>query len=540
MWTQVLTIAWAQLRITRNHLPRTRAGPIVATILALLWYGLYVGGAIALASVLPSRSLAELRLFLPAGLLAVFAFWQIIPLFTLSGGWSLQLNKLQIYPVPDRSLFSLEVFLRLTTAPEMIILLCGALIGLLKNPALAVFSPFCLLLFLPFNLLLSLGIRELIMHSFARSRFRELFAILLVSISIVPQILVRTEWGQRSTPYLLRFARYRPMPWSNVARLSLSRGSLFDVGCLLAWTALACWFAWRQFEKTLRQDDAFQSAARSASVSEAGGRRVGVRFFELLTRVFGDPLGALIEKELRSLLRTPRFRVILGMATFFSILLFMPLSLGNSHSAHGGFIHNNFLPVVTLYGLLLLSDSLLLNMFGFDRAATQVYFVTPVNLGSVVTAKNIVAIFFISIQCAVVLALSLGIRIAGAKTSDLTMTIGATAVVSLFYLAIGNLMSVYLARPIDPMQTFKKQAGGKAQLWFFGCSLGMFVLVGFAYLARWAFQTDWALVGVLLLEFAVGLIAYRIATQSALEYASTHREDIIDKLSKNLSPIGSS
>ncbi|MBV9443578.1 MAG: hypothetical protein JO217_12920, partial [Acidobacteriaceae bacterium] len=117
MWTQVLTIAWAQLRITRNHLPRTRAGPIVATILALLWYGLYVGGAIALASVLPSRSLAELRLFLPAGLLAVFAFWQIIPLFTLSGGWSLQLNKLQIYPVPDRSLFSLEVFLRLTTAP---------------------------------------------------------------------------------------------------------------------------------------------------------------------------------------------------------------------------------------------------------------------------------------------------------------------------------------------------------------------------------------------------------------------------------------
>ncbi len=44
-----------------------------------------------------------------------------------------------------------------------------------------------LLLYIPFNLFLSLAIRELLLHSFERNRFRELFAILLISIGVLPQ-----------------------------------------------------------------------------------------------------------------------------------------------------------------------------------------------------------------------------------------------------------------------------------------------------------------------------------------------------------------
>ena len=76
------------------------------------------------------------------------------------------------------------------------------------------------------------------------------------------------------------------------------------------------------------------------------------------------------------------------------------------------------------------------------------------------------------------------------------------------------------------------------QLWLLLTSAGMFVLVGFAFLARWALQRNWALLAVLLIEFAIGLIVYRIATQSAVEQALRQREKLIGALSRGPSPIG--
>ena len=76
------------------------------------------------------------------------------------------------------------------------------------------------------------------------------------------------------------------------------------------------------------------------------------------------------------------------------------------------------------------------------------------------------------------------------------------------------------------------------QFWFLLASIGMFLLVGFAFLARWAVQSDWALLGVLLVEFLVGLIVYRVATQSAIERGLRDREQLIEALSRGTSPVG--
>jgi hypothetical protein len=50
-------------------------------------------------------------------------------------GASLDLRKLLVYPVPRRSLFLVEILLRVTTCAELLLLLAGAGIGLLRNPA---------------------------------------------------------------------------------------------------------------------------------------------------------------------------------------------------------------------------------------------------------------------------------------------------------------------------------------------------------------------------------------------------------------------
>src|SRR6185437_9168904 len=281
MWQQILAIAWAQFRITRNHLPRTTFGGALMWFLSLLWYGVYTAAAVALAMRLPDVPLPQLQHWLPVGLFGVFLFWQIVPLFTLSTGWSLQLNKLRVFPVSDSALFGIEVLLRVTSAPEMLIVLGGALVGLSRHPGIPLLAPLFLLLYIPFNLFLQLAIRDLILYSFERNRFRELFAALIISISILPQLLSRTKLGHILTPYFFATAR-----------------------------------------------------------------------------AFRDPLAALLQKEFHSLLRMPRFRVLFGMACIFSVVVFIPVTFNQDFHHSSSFIHNNFLPIVNLYGLLLLSDVL--------------------------------------------------------------------------------------------------------------------------------------------------------------------------------------
>ena len=536
MWQQVLTIAWAQFRTMRNHLPRTTVGTLLVWLLSLLWYGMFAALAFFLALELWRIPVGSLHQWLPVCLLGVFAFWQLVPLFTLSSGWSLQLNKLQIYPVSTASLFSIEVLLRITSAPEMMVVLVGGFIGLLRHPAVPLWSPFALLLFIPLNLFLSLAIRELILHSFNRNRFREIVTLLLVSVGVLPQLIFRTQSGRRIVaPYFFSLARNRFAPWHNVAALSLARFTALDVLLILAWTGVAYLLARRLFAKSLLQEDTIRAGPLSTATTPA--RRFSTGLTTLPSRLFSDPLAALLQKEFQSLLRMPRFRVTFGMACVFSVVIFLPIAFNELTGGRDSFVSQNFLVMVTLYGLLMLSDSLLLNVFGLDRRASQIYFVAPIPFATVLKAKNLTAICFIIIQSAVVLCVASLIRIS-VGALNIVNAVAAAAVVALFFLCVGNLTSVAMARPIDPTQTFRKQAGGKMQLWLLLSSLGMFLLVGFAFLARWASQRSWALLAVLLIEFLIGLITYRIATQSAVERADRDREQILEALSKGPSPVG--
>ncbi len=253
------------------------------------------------------------------------------------------------------------------------------------------------------------------------------------------------------------------------------------------------------------------------------------------SRIFSDPLAALVEKDLRSLLRMPKFRVIFGMACLLGLVIFLPITM-RSEDPGATFMRANLIPFVNLYGLLLLSDTLLLNAFGLDRAAAQVYFLAPVPLASALIAKNIAAVSFVALQSVIVLV---GVAIARVQLTKLSIAAAllSSAVVTIFLLIAGNMTSLVAARPIDPKQTFKKQAGAKMQLWLLGCTIGMFILVGFAYLARYAFQSDWVLLAVLSFELLVGLILYRFGLESAVKRGMRDRETIIQLLSRNLSPV---
>jgi ABC-2 type transport system permease protein len=533
MRSQVFTIIWAQWRTVRNHLPRLGFASIVGNILSCLWYTLVLSAGIGLAYALPFIPGDTLRHALPSALLALFAAWQIIPLFTLSTGWSLQLKKLQIYPVRTGALFGIEVLLRITATPELVIVLLGGTIGLLRHPALPTFTPAAALLLLPLSLLLSLAVREMVLHSFERNRFREIFAIVMVSIAILPQLLLRTANYERVGGILEQFGSLPLAPWTILANLVLHRANFLECLALLIYLALAYGLARFFFARSLRIEDSPQSdraTATSSRISQDSGPN-------LITRLLGDPTAALVQKELQSLARMPRFRVAFGMACVFSVLILFPLLRRTATSEH--FSERNFLPFVSLYGLLILSDSLILNIFGTDRSAAALYLLAPVPLKTVLRAKNITAVLFIAIQsCLTMLGGSLLRR--PHDPTDVLAAVALVAVTGLFFLCVGNYTSILIPRPSDPRQTMRKAAGGKLQLWLLLCMLGVAILGGLAYLAEWAVGSRWALLAVLALEFCIGLVVYHVALDSATAHGLRDREKFVDALSRGPSVVGSS
>ncbi|MGA7410949.1 MAG: hypothetical protein WBW33_10720 [Bryobacteraceae bacterium] len=539
MSAQIRAIVWAQFRTIRNYLPRTSWGAVLLAFVSLLWYGLFIGLGGLLAIILPKAPFSGLKEFLPAGLLGLLIFWQVFPVMTMSSGWSLELNKLLVYPIHTDTLFLVEVLLRLTTAPEAVLLLVGVVIGLQRHPATHGLWPLALLLFLPFNLFLSLAIREWMLRLFRKKRLREVLVLAIVLISVLPQLLTQTSLGKRVQPFYILASRGSITPWHEFAVTGLGLPTMLSVCAVLAWVTLAYLFAKRQFARSMLLDFGTAETFSTKPETQASPKAtpmadVGAFVLGLPARLFRDPYAALIEKELRSLVRTPRFRVVFGMACVFSALIFFPMAFGTTGS---GFMARNYLAFINTYGMLIVGEVLLWNIFGFDRRAAQLYFVTPVSLAQVIKAKNLVAAIFIALQTALVTAVTLILPV-HVSLSSILGGLAISLVVFLFFMSMGNYASVSNPRPLDPNQTFKRQAGGKVQLILIACYLCMAIPIGLAYLARWATGLEWTFLAVLAFDIFAAAIFYVVSLDSAIAKGERNREQLIDALSKGADPIG--
>jgi ABC-2 type transport system permease protein len=536
MSEQIRAIVWAQFRTIRNYLPRTNLGAFLLGLITLLWYGLFCVGAVVLAEGLQYVPMYKLRLYFPAGMLALLLFWQIFPVLTMSSGWSLELNKLLVYPIHPRTLFVVELMLRFTTSPESLILLVGAIWGLLAHPGMHGWWPVLLLLYVPFNLFLSLVVREWMMTLFRRKRLREVLMLLIVSVSVVPSLLANTSLGEFLRPYYLRAADGPGTPWHEFALLGLGRPGLLSVAAVMFWLLLAWWLSVRRFAASLRLD--FSPTGGESMPARGTARPAKPGLIQMLANFVSgflpDPYAALVEKDVSSLLRTPRFRVLFGMACFFSVVIFFPMAFGR----HGAsFLASNYVAFVNTYGMLICGEVLIWNVFGFDRRAAQLYYISPAGFKQVLLAKNLVAAFFISIQTLVVVSASFVMPI----HTDVGSIMGGIVIsgaVFFFFLAAGNYASVSFPRAVQPNQTFRRQAGGKTQLILFACYLLMAIPIGLAFLARWATGKDAAFFAVLTFDLFTAACFYYVSLEPVMAIGIRDRERIIDALSKGADPIG--
>jgi len=538
----ILRAQWLSMRIFR--LASGRRGAMFSAIVAVLWYGFWTFLAVVAEELTAARGLrAQIETWLPAGMLGVFAYWQLAPLASATMGASLDLRKLLVYPVPRRSLFLVEILLRIATCAELLLLLTGAAIGLLRNPAFGGWRglarvPLAVVLFAAFNLMLAAGLRNLIERLLSRKGIREAIALLLMLVGVLPRLLMVTGFGgalwARRMQHVFPTAANPFWPWGAAAHcmLGLSTGvrPVTAAAVLAAWTAAAYLFGRWQFMRGLRFD--FQAA--QATVASAKARPFAERLYRLPSLVLPDPLCAMVEKELRSLVRTPRFRLVFVMGFSFGLVVWLPMILRGrvTHSAVSG----NFLAVVSLYALFLLAQVTYGNAFGFDGSAAQLYFLAPVAIWRALAAKNIAAAIFIFLEIAAVAAACTLLRL-GISSGQIGEAFLVTGIAALYLLGIGNLSSVNYPRHMNAQRVSAGGGGGRAQGVLFLLYPVALLPVFLAYLARYAFDNQAVFYAVLACAAALGVAIYWMAMESAVSAARSRREAILAELSRGEGPM---
>ncbi|MCL5745583.1 MAG: hypothetical protein M1541_16945, partial [Acidobacteria bacterium] len=441
-----------------------------------------------------------------------------------------------IYPVPHWKLFAIELLLRLASSLEMIMVLAAALVGVVSNPyasPLPVLPAF--VIFALFNVLLAAGIRSLLERLLSRKRLREVLVLALVLATAAPRLLVASGVSMAPLEKLFGSAAHFFWPWGAAARLALgpTAGAAFAV--LLGWTTIAWLFSRLQFERGLRFDVRAAAATSGLDKPAVDAGSWTEKIYRAPSLLLPDPVSAIIEKEIRSLSRTPRFRVVFIMGFSFGLLIWLPLIMGGRASAHSA-VARNFLVVVSAYALVLLGQVSFWNAFGFDRSATQIYFFMPVPVSQTLLGKNLAAVFFILLELAAVMIACVLFRIPVPAEKFLEAAI-VIPISTLYVLATGNLSSVYHPRPINPEYASRGGTGKRFQAVLFLAFPLALLPVFLAYLARTVLDSEAAFWGLLAFAGLLGGVVYAIAMESAVTAARSRREMLIMEMATGEGPI---
>lgn len=513
---------------------------MLSIVVGVLWYGMWLTAAAGLFAFAVLSSDQRLERVLPALLFLMFLYWQFSPLLTASMGLSIDIRKMALYPVGVHTLFVVEILLRLMNGLEMVLLLLGLTAGVAArgHPSRLLAIVPALLLFVVFNVLLSAGVRQLLERMLRRRGLREAFFLLVVTASVMPQFIVWSGSASRVSRKLSRAFEFLPhsvLPTTSLADAFLGRMHAGEWLVLGGWCAIAGAFGLVQFRRSFR----FAAAGPGAAllISPVKGQTTWVdALYRLPSRLLPDPLAALVGKELRYILRSPRFRFLFLMGCSFGVVVWLPFALRRSAEGGGSALQTSFLAFLSLYALMLLGQATFLNSFGFDRSAARYFFWMPVSPRRILGAKNLVAGLAVGFQVLVLAAIC---RILGVPVGpwQVLEALAVAAIGALYLAAAGNLTSVLFAAGVSPERVSRAAAGRGIQGLI---SLGYPLLISpllAAYFVRYYWHT-WRGYILLMTIAAFGALALYTATLAlAGQLAWTRREALLADLSRGEGPL---
>jgi len=557
--------AMARLRWSMfSHSLRSSKGALelgARTVANLLYaaMGVAIGfGAGAGAYLIASNNAWE---YLPIVFWSMCFLWQMVPIMLASFQEQFDLGILLRFPVLFGSYFLLYVVSGLVDISTILGGLCsiGILVGVtMARPDLFGWTLLSLAVFAAFNILLVRAIFAWIDRWLAQRRTREIlgaiFMLMILSAQLLnPALHQRRHPGHNGQPGQRQSveqqteelkARYGPwlhtanqvQSWlpPGLAAQALQQaaavrqpGQQSGYGALPALGSLGVLGIY-----TLAAGGALaarlKSEYRGENLGQAPSRKkVSKRESGWLPNAAG-PIAAVIEKELRSLLRTMPVLYALGMPVV--MVFFFSAMYRNGPARHGHPFAAFALPIGVAYALLGFTQ-LFYNNLGAEGAGIQLYFLSPTPIRSVMLAKNLFhsALFLFD---ALVAGVVVSLRIGGPTPE----TIAATAAWLLFALpsnlAVGNIFSVTMPYRVNPGR-MARQRGSQAnallsllvQLGILGTGAAVFALCMLA-------QALWLAVPIFMALAAGAAFAWLRVLSNIDAMANQRRDSLMATLMK--------
>jgi len=558
--------AMAQLRWSIfSHSLRSSKGALelgARTVANLLYaaLGLAIGlGAGAGSYLIASNNAWE---YVPIVFWAMCFLWQMVPIMLASFQEQFDLGILLRFPVLFGSYFLLYVVSGLVDISTILGGLCslGILVGVtLARPGLFGWTLLGLALFAAFNILLVRAIFAWIDRWLAQRRTREIlgaiFMVMILSVQLLnPALHQRRHGGRNGQPVPRQSVeqqteelKARYAPWLHTANQVQSwlppglaaralrqaatgnqpgeqsgNGAVPALGSLIV-LGIYTLAAGGALAARLRSEYRGENLGQAPSRKKVGRRESG-----WLPNAAG-PIAGVIEKELRSLLRTMPVLYALGMPV---VLVFFFAAMFHSRTSSHDF-HPQMqiaLPIGVAYALLGFTQ-LFYNNLGAEGAGIQLYFLSPTPIRSVMLAKNLfhsVLFLFDAAVAGVIVSFRIGV--------PTTEVIAATAAWLLFALpsnlAVGNIFSITMPYRVNPGR-MARQRGSQAnallsllvQLGILGTGVAVFLLCTLA-------QALWPAVPIFMALAAGAVFAWLRALGNIDAMANQRRDSLMATLMK--------
>ena len=480
----------------------------------------------------------------------LFCIWQGMPIFIASFQQQFDLTGLLRFPIAFAPFFLLHILFGLVDIAAILGGLgsIGILAGIaFAKPGLLVWAAAGIVLFCAFNVLLSRAIFAWLDRWLGQRKIREIVSVLFLLAILFMQFLnpALRHPGQRSeqavaqerarTERELAIAasvqRWLP-PGLAVSAIEGASGS-HAVPALGALGLLACYglLAGLVLGVRLRAEHRGESLGEMPQTRKADKQSNAVARSSAAAHILSlggaGPIGAIIEKDLRTVMRSLPLLYALG-APLLMVFVLASLMHGSRHAVRG--FSPVLIPTCIAYALLGFTQ-LIYNNLGTEGAGIQLIFFSPTPMRTVMLAKNIFHAMLFSL-IAIIAGVVACERLGAPDPAWLVATAAWLVFALPAHLAAGNLFSLAMPHRVNLGRIGRQRGGQATALLAMLVQLGILAVGGAVIGLSLYLDTIW-LAAPVLLAFAVpAIMVWLRVLRNADAMARRRRDDLIAVLAK--------
>lgn len=538
---QLTAIAWLRWRLFLNGLRSRRAKLelLSRTVISIAFAIGGLGGMAVMAGMtffFFKKGKPELLAVL---LWTVFFFWQVFPIMATAFTNNPDSSDLLRFPLGYRSYFLVRMAYGAFDPATFLggLWSFGILLGVgFAKPALLPWTFLVLLLFAAFNLLFMQMIFAWVERWLAQRRTREVLGVLFVLVMLSFQMIgpLTGYFGKRARPEVQKIidivGPIQSILPPGLAADSIAQGlyphfmvALSSLVLLGAFLLIIGYFLHVRLRAQYRGEN--------LSEASTGSTRPHDRQLHLGWNLpgFAAPVAAILEKEVRYLMRSGPMLLTLIMPIFVLVIFrFGPMSSARHSGSFFTRTPDTAFPAAAGYTLLMLTN-LVYNNFGGDAGGIQFFFASPVSFREIVLGKNLTHAAILAVETVVAW---MGVSyLYGRPALDVTVaTLAGLLFAAPLNFSVGNLLSIYTPKKLD-YSTFGRQRASQVTVLI---SLGLqIVVVGIGTTVFWVarhYGNFWIATLVLLLLAGISLSGYAMILGRMDRIAQERRETLVAEL----------